>query len=181
MLADSLFLSPVTPLQTTCLIGASSPAPTVHREWTLDSSIRLITVVGSLIVAVILCGILLMYLRRRMRDHSSPLDSPGAMMEELRRLRKDGIMSESEYEASRRAAAAKLTTRPDAAGSQSPSAAPGVAASARPITPSPPNRTIPKPTPSNTPDRSPRTARPGFDLTGEPLPKPPPSSPDTPS
>ncbi len=134
-------------------------------DWSSRDSMKLITWIGLLIVAVAAGGILLMYLRRRMNDRESGIHAPGSLMDELRRMRREGLLSEAEYEASRRAAVAKLAAdmsapKPGASG-QSAQRVPRAAPVKAPV---PPRRCVEP--------RSARLARPGFDLTGEPLPKP---------
>lgn len=124
--------------------------------------------VGVLIVAVLVLGIVIVAIRRRVltRDNAA---SDG-FIEQLRRMHKSGELSTEEYEAARKSLTAKLAAGMDV--NRSP------ASSARPL-PGPRN-------PAAAPVRraADRTeelrARPGFDLTGAPLPKPPPPPPSAP-
>lgn len=143
------------------LILATQSAPL--RQWSNKDSINLVVILGILIVGIVIGGMVLMYFRRKMNERESAFGNPGSIMEELRRLRKEGVLSEAEYEASRRAATSKLM--------------PSKGATA-PAAPEPKSRPVPRP--SAVPPRraseggkpTERVAKPGFDLTGAPLPKP---------
>lgn len=112
--------------------------------------------VGVLVVAVVLLGVVLMALRRRILGGDEP--GQGEAIESLRRMHERGAISAREYRAIRSSMIEHL----------------GGAGSAKPIDP------VPSPAGREEgvgqgPRRSPRpasrrTADPGFDLTGEPLP-----------
>ncbi|MGE3110148.1 MAG: hypothetical protein AB7O77_17560, partial [Phycisphaerales bacterium] len=89
----------------TWIQARSTTGPTRSlSDWNFEDSKKLIVIIGVLIVVLVACGGVLMYLRRKTHERESSLASPGTVMEELRRLRKQGVLSEREYEASRRAA-----------------------------------------------------------------------------
>ncbi|MGE4198275.1 MAG: hypothetical protein AB7G11_14265, partial [Phycisphaerales bacterium] len=93
----------------TWIQARSTTGPTRSlSDWNFEDSKKLIVIIGVLIVVLVACGGVLMYLRRKTHERESSLASPGTVMEELRRLRKQGVLSEREYEASRRAAAMRL-------------------------------------------------------------------------
>lgn len=145
------------------------------QSWDLSDSTRLIAYIGMLIVALVIGGVLLKYLRRQMVAKESKLAGTGSLMDELRRLRKEGVLTESEYEASRRAATAGMRASMSA-GAEAPTAkqvssASGPHASGKPPRPPPPRAPKPpvKPLTSGGPVDG-LQAKPGFDLTGAPLP-----------
>jgi hypothetical protein len=150
------------------ILAQSAPPRRSFEDWSTRDSVNLVIIVGILIVAIIIGGMLLMYLRRRVSDRESALAHPGSVMEELRRLRKEGKLSEAEYEASRRAATARLM----------PNAASSVSAGTPPAPPPARPRPMPAPRPQASADPNARVAKPGFDLTGAPLPKPGENKPD---
>lgn len=102
--------------------------------------------VGLMIVAVVILAIVVVNVRRRILGRESALNHPASLMEDLRRMRDSGELSQEEFEASRARVTAAITGRP-------------VAASV----------VAPRTRPSD--DMGPiRRAKPGFDLTGAPLP-----------
>lgn len=149
------------------LVAQAAAAPRSLDSWQPKDSIRIVTFIGLLIVFLVIGGIVLKYLRRRMLERESALDAPGSLMEELRRLKKTGVLTEAEYEATRRAATVGLRDKIAAGAAAS---TPRPAPRAQPIRPlSPPPR---RPSQAARPSTGDRTARPGFDLTGAPLPTP---------
>lgn len=72
--------------------------------------------IGVLIVVVVIGGLVLVHMQKRMLK--PPPAGPGAagLMEELRRMRDAGAMTHEEYEATRKAMARKLAPTPHAAG-----------------------------------------------------------------
>lgn len=123
--------------------------------------------VGVLIVLAMLGGAFVMVLRRRMFDRSSDGGAAGSLLEDLRRMRRSGEISEAEFEQARRKLTEKLARSLDAKRQEVKdlrAPTPPPASSARPRSPQSPPRTDPNP--------GDRHAPPGYDLTGRPLPKP---------
>lgn len=128
--------------------------------------------VGVLIVAVLALGIVIVAIRRRVlaRDHAAT----DGFIEQLRRMHKSGELSTEEYDAARRSLTAKLAAGMDTAkapaSSARPPGGPGSTSAARLRPAAEPPQEL--------------RARPGFDLTGAPLPRPapppPPPAPPTP-
>ena len=110
-----------------------------------------ILTVGVMIVLVMAAGIALYVVRGRLfgKDGPNQLDH-GGVLETMRAMRDRGEISEEEYRTTQAALVAKATEKRDAAAAQS---APG-------------------PTRIQTSPERPvsRRAKPGFDLTGDPLP-----------
>lgn len=102
--------------------------------------------VGIFLVLVIGAGLAILAYRKVMFSSHAP-DSHSGILSGLRRMRDSGQMTEAEYDAARRAIAAKVRARP-----------PAHAAATRPDD-------------GTAATERGRTARPGFDLTGAPLPK----------
>lgn len=134
-----------------------------------STSIDVLIWVGVLIVAVLALGIVIVAVRRRVlaRDHAAN----DGFIEQLRRMHRSGELSTEEYDAARRSLTAKLAAGMEAAKAPvSPARPPGGARSA------PAARSLPSTEPPQE-----LHARPGFDLTGAPLPRPaPPPSPPAP-
>jgi len=118
---------------------------------------RTLIVIGLLIVLVVIGGLIAAWLRRRYLEPDQP-PAPGALsLQDLRSLHAQGRLSDEEYESLR---AAALREHAD------------------------PGTTHGTPTPPASPVRDGALrARPGFDLSGEPLPNPAPDpeNPDGPS
>ncbi len=95
-----------------------------------------------LIVVTMLAGVVILLVRRRLFEDQKPDTGSGTLMEQLRGMRDRGEISEAEYDQTRKSIAAR------AAGRESPGGAAG----------------------SDWAGQSGRKARPGLDLTGEPLP-----------
>ena len=115
--------------------------------------------VGVLIVVAVIGGAVAMVLRRRMFDRDAE-SSSGSLLEDLRRMKREGKISDAEFEQARRALSQKIARSLDDKRSHSNAL--------RPRTGDSPPR--PKPTPKH-PGPG-RDAPPGYDLTGEPLPRP---------
>lgn len=133
----------------------------------------LFMVMGAIAVLV-LGGLAVLYLRRRVLEQNRAMDSAGSFMEALRDMRRNGQISEAEYERTRKAMAAKLSAKLDTQRSnglfEMPETRP------RPRPPAPPATAAPPPEPTQL------DAPPGYDLTGAPLPKPAnPTSKDAPN
>lgn len=111
--------------------------------------------VGILIGAVITLSVVVLILRRRLLGPDRSLNNPASIMESLRAMRDRGELTPEEYERTRQAMIARATGKP--------------------ITHAPPI-TRAAPGPARSPARDPEElrARPGYDLTGEPLPIPQP-------
>jgi uncharacterized membrane protein len=127
------------------------------RQWTERDSLRLAGVIGGFIVAVLVLGIVILTVRKRLFAREHELSSARSLMEQVRAMHDRGEMSEEEYEATRRALASKVAANvkrdagvaaPDSFAKRSPRASNGHLRAA-------PGAQV---------------ARPGFDLTGEPLP-----------
>jgi hypothetical protein len=102
---------------------------------------EVLVLLGVLIGLVVLTGLLMLIVRRRMMSRNADAALGGSVFEDLRRMRDEAQISELEYEYLRRCLAAK------AAGREPP--------------PRPPELGV---------DAGELRAKPGFDLTGEPLP-----------
>ncbi len=97
--------------------------------------------IGALIVVVVVLGFVLLAMRKRMFGGSEDGEVAGSMFEDLRRLREKGEISEVEYDYVRKCIAARV------AGRELPPRPEGLAPEAEEL-----------------------RARPGFDLTGAPIP-----------
>lgn len=140
--------------QPLALVLGSPPGPTRRiEEWSSRDSIRLAGLIGAFIVAVLVLGLVLVLVRRRMIERDQDREGAGSLMEELRKMRESGRMSEDEYNAARKSLATKVAGEIKASPATPASFAPKI-----------PRTAVPPP--------SSQTARPGYDLTGEPLPKP---------
>lgn len=125
------------------------------RQWTEGDSLRLAGVIGGFIIAVLLLGIIILAVRRRMFTRDNELQGSRSLMEQLRVMRDRGQMSDEEYEATRRSLASKVAAN--------------VLRDA-PVAPEVRGTRIPRGMDGTNGVASARVARPGFDLTGEPLP-----------
>jgi len=104
------------------------------ESWSLQDSTKLLTVIGALVVLAFLGGMILMFLRRRMVARESALESPGSLMDQLAVLRRQGKLTETEYEAARKAASTKLAASMNARSERARIVAAGSGgASAQPI------------------------------------------------
>ncbi|MDX9910892.1 MAG: SHOCT domain-containing protein [Phycisphaerales bacterium] len=133
----------------------SHPAATLAQSQGSRAATEAVVVLGVLIVIVLVGGIALLYLRKRFLSENAG-DAPALLLDDLRDLRRRGEISEEEYERARGAIVGRMS---DAMGVRS--AGPRSAASG----PTPARPAVP-------PDPSLRVARPGYDLTGAPLPQP---------
>lgn len=112
--------------------------------------------VGVLIVAVLALGVVILFVRKRV--FAKEQHHADNWIGDLRQMHRRGELSTEEYEAARRALTAKFTGAPAPAPTPRPSRTPAARAEASEL-----------------------RAKPGFDLTGAPLPKPaPPASPSSP-
>lgn len=121
--------------------------------------------VGVLIVAAMIGGTLVILLRKRMLDKQSARSVAGSLMEELRAMHADGRISDAEYEQTRKAMASRVSHVLDT------KRAAGLFELPDPKR-RPPRPASPKTPDSTTPNAPTSQAPPGYDLTGEPLPKP---------
>jgi hypothetical protein len=133
-------------------------AQTTAREWTTHDSISLVVVVGGLIGAVVVLGVILLALRGRLLAKDAEAAGAGSLLEHLREMRDRGEISQVEYDAARKTAVRRISE-------ESPGVAPGADRGARRGAPAVDRARTKKPD-------DPLVARPGFDLTGEALPKP---------
>lgn len=122
-------------------------------------SVQVLIWVGALIVAVLILGIIILLIRRKL--FTKDTDTAAGMLADLRRMHKAGELTTAEYDAARKALTARFAAnvpdrpapdrpsrdRPHAEHPQRPAAAPS--------------------------DPGELRAKPGFDLTGAPLPMPP--------
>lgn len=125
------------------LLQSSAPGST--------GSTRILVAVGLLIVLVLGFGLFALRLRRRLLADDAADPQGPFLLDDLRAMLRRGEISQTEYEHVRRRMAAKMS---GASGSLSSDG-------------------LSPPAPITRPDQDgTRRARPGFDLTGEPLPKP---------
>ncbi len=97
--------------------------------------------VAVLIGAVIAASVIVLILRRKLLSPDTAAEDTGSIMESLRAMRDRGEISQDEYDRTRQAMIARAAGKP---------------------------LTRPTPAPTTTPEE--HRARPGYDLTGEPLP-----------
>lgn len=126
----------------------------------------LFMVMGAIAVLV-LGGLAVLYLRRRVLEQERAISSAGSFMEQLREMYRKGQISEAEYERTRKAMAAKVSVKMDTRRSNGLFEMPDTRP--RPQPPAQGTTRINAPLEVQAP--------PGYDLTGAPLPKPT----DTPS
>lgn len=112
-----------------------------------------VLVLGVLIVLVLVGGFLVMHLRRRFLGERDA-DAPGLLLDDLRGLRARGEISDEEYDRARAAIVGRMS---EAMGGRAPGPPPSPRAPAL-RSPAPADPTL-------------RVARPGYDLTGAPLPR----------
>lgn len=125
--------------------------------------------VGVLIVAAMIGGTLVILLRKRMLDKQSARSITGSLMEELRTMHADGRISDAEYEQTRKAMASRVSQILDTKRAGGLFELPDP--KRRPPRPAP-NPASPKTPDSTSPGPGTSHAPPGYDLAGEPLPKP---------
>jgi hypothetical protein len=85
---------------------SSQPAQTRPVKGGVDAT-SIIVWAGVLIAVIMVGGLLLMWLRRRMFMADS-MEQAGGLMESLRKMRDTGQMSQEEYDAARKAMAARV-------------------------------------------------------------------------
>lgn len=107
------------------------------------TSIDVVLWAGVLIVAVIIGGMVIMYLRRRLLAKDATDAGGGLMLSDLRAMHKRGELSEEEFQAAKDAITARISGKP-----------------------------LPPRPPSPVRSDGALTAPPGFDLLGRPLPRP---------
>ena len=113
-----------------------------------NSVVPALALLGGLIVVIVLAGLGVLYLRRNVLGHRGSAAAEEGLFDELRKMRDAGTLSREEYERAKRRMVAKVT-------------------GATPARPAKTAHPVPAP-PSEGEIRS----KPGFDLTGTPLPKP---------
>ena len=151
-----------TPFHLALLLAQTKPySPTPVLIW-----------VGVLIACAMVGGMLVVVLRRKMLDRQSEADSHRSLMEHLRDAHARAEMTDAEYEQARKSIASRVSQVLDTkrAGGLFELPAP----KRRPARPDSAGRSPDKSAqPSGTTSRSPEIrAPPGYDLTGQPLPKP---------
>lgn len=107
---------------------------------------RVLLVIGLLIVSVVVLGLVVMHFRKRLFAKDQPDHTPASFMEEIARLRREGAISDDEYQTMRRRMVQKLAGPSASALSDTNTEA------SRPITPTrpqaarraPPNRPPPQ-------------------------------------
>jgi len=127
-----------------------------------EIAVRVLAVLGVLIVVLLVCGLLVRRFRRGLLGDSGTDGSPPLLLDDLRDMKRRGQISDAEYERMRMRLVEKLSGRSRTALSASdvPAAAP---IKGRPQSGGAPEA-----------GGEARRAAPGFDLTGEPLPRPAP-------
>lgn len=141
-----------------------------------------ITLIIVMIGAVMAGGLFILLIRRRLFAKDSPSDHSASVMESLRSMRDSGQISTAEYDAMRKRMVEKIkgstvparivppAQLPPGNAAPAPSPAAEAAQAAPPPVPAPAAPSPPTP-PAPPPARA--VARPGYDLTGRPLPIPP--------
>ncbi|MFA6045425.1 MAG: hypothetical protein WC718_10610 [Phycisphaerales bacterium] len=120
----------------------------------------------ALLAIALVGGALILVVRRQLFAKDADQAGQGTMMESLRAMRDAGQISSAEYDTMRRNMVEAIrSSTPRGKGNPAP-----------PTTITAPLRPLPPPTLPPTD----RIAKPGFDLTGAPLPKPPTPPPPTP-
>jgi hypothetical protein len=119
-------------------------------------SIDVLIWVGALIVAVLILGIVILLVRKKL--FTKDADSPTGLLNDLRRMHKSGELTTEEYDAARKALTTRIAAKMPAG--KPVQSAPRASSAARPPRQSAPDGEL--------------RAKPGFDLTGAPLPSPPP-------
>lgn len=95
------------------LLAASAPAwAGAGQSGTAAGVTRILLPIGGLIILTILGGLGVMAVRRRMLAKDSPASDQGGLLDELRRMRSSGQISDEEFDAARRTIAARLTGKP---------------------------------------------------------------------
>ncbi|MEM7623035.1 MAG: SHOCT domain-containing protein [Planctomycetota bacterium] len=125
--------------------------------------------VGVLLAATIAGSIVVLFIRSRFLSRDTGDQPDGTLFEQLRQMRDRGDMTPDEFERARARIIQRTTGKPaeSASNPQRPSPGPDAHDSGDETPNDPP------PTPLAPPSNAPRTARPGFDLTGAPLPAQP--------
>jgi hypothetical protein len=140
--------------------AAGAPALFILAQATQRTPVRagakafptdLVVGLGAIIIIVLFAGLAVMAMRRRLLVKDSAAATQGRLMDDLRAMRDRGEITPDEYDAARATMAARLSGRPASA----PAAAPAP---------------IPRPAPRASEQTI--RAKPGFDLTGAPLPHP---------
>lgn len=121
--------------------------------------LRLVYVIGILILLVLALGLIALHLRKRMLADDPADASSGSLLEQMRAMLKRGDITQDEFDSMRRRMVDRMSTT---------SLSTDVAAARPPISVA--RRASP----------GERVAPPGFDLTGQPLPRPDSSPPAPP-
>src|SRR5438045_4258179 len=79
-------------------------APQSAREWTTHESSSLVIVVGGLIGAVVVLGVILLAARARLLAKDAEEGTAGSLLEQLRGMRDRGEVSQAEYDAAKKKA-----------------------------------------------------------------------------
>lgn len=97
------------------LLAASAPAwAGAGQPGTAAGVTRILLPIGGLIILTILGGLGVMAVRRRMLAKDSPASDQGGLLDDLRRMRSSGQISQEEFDAARKSIAARLAGKPSA-------------------------------------------------------------------
>jgi hypothetical protein len=113
--AHSAFLRAATgPLlaATTAAAGATAATPTQAHPQTQDI-LHVMMWIGLAIALLILAGAAIMMYRKRMFGADSAVDAAASIFDDLRRLHRDGLMSQEEYDVARKKLAARASAAMD--------------------------------------------------------------------
>lgn len=125
-----------------------------------------LALVGGAIVVLMLGGVAIMLLRKKVLEKDTAGASAAGLMEQLREMHRRGEISDAEYEQTRRTMASRVSTMLDTKRSGGLFEQPEP--KRRP--PRPPSKGDPVAPASPSPAQSELRAPPGYDLTGAPLP-----------
>ncbi|MCE7972967.1 MAG: SHOCT domain-containing protein [Leptolyngbya sp. PLA1] len=77
-------------------------------------STQLVVAIAALIAAVMLLGLIIMIMRKRLLARDAGADAGRSFMEDLRRMRDRGEITQEEFDATRRRIIERAKQRPDA-------------------------------------------------------------------
>jgi hypothetical protein len=131
-----------------------APSAWLAQQSQSADPITVVVAVAALIIAVVIAGLAVMHIRGRLLRKHDDRSSTESWLDELRAMHRRGEVSDEEFQAASASLLARVTGSPVPAPPPAPSTGPA--------------RGLPR----HLGDPSTRTARPGFDLTGAPLPTP---------